>query len=130
MATIINFLNTYAAGLTILITLVVGVYKFWQLVNIKRSDALQRDYVNFHDLIGKLVVDRQHGDGRPFIDIQIASVYELKNYPRYYRVSSVILERMKIRLNGKPEQADLIKEIDKVHSYINKNWFFRKLSRI
>ena len=57
-------------------------------------------------------------------------MYELKNYPRYYKVSSVILERMKGRLNGKPEQADLIKEIDKVHTYINKNWFFRKFSRI
>ncbi len=130
MTAIINFLNTYAAGLTILITLIAGVYKFWQFVNIKRSDALQRDYENFHDLVGKLVVDRQQEDGRPFIDIQIASVYELKNYPRYYRVSSVILERMKFRLSGKPEQTDLINQIDKVHSYINKDWFSRKFSRI
>lgn len=130
MTAIINFLNTYAAGLTILITLIAGVYKFWQFVNIKRSEARQCDYKNFHDLVGRLVVDRQQDDGRPFIDIQIASVYELKNYPSYYKVTSVILERMKGRLNGKPEQADLIKEIDKVHSYINKNWFFRKFSRI
>lgn len=126
MTAIISFLNTYAAAVTILITLVAGVYKFGQFVNIKKTEALQRDYENFHDLVGKLVVDRQQEDGRPFIDIQIASAYELKNYPRYFKVSSIILERMKVRLDGKPEQADLTRVIDKVHSYINKNWLFRK----
>ena len=42
-------------------------------------------------------------------------------------------ERNKVTENiskNPPNKADLIKEIDKVHTYINKNWFFRKFSRI
>ena len=127
---ILNFLNTNAAGITILITLVAGVYKFWQFVNIKKLDALQRDYENFHNLIEKLVVDRKEQDGRPFIDVQIASVHELKNYPRYYSVSIVVLKRIKQRLEGKELQADLVKQIEIVLSYISKNWLSRKLTKI
>ncbi|OGY62899.1 MAG: hypothetical protein A2745_02260 [Candidatus Harrisonbacteria bacterium RIFCSPHIGHO2_01_FULL_44_13] len=48
---IINFLNTNAAGLTLVITLVAGVYKFWQFVNIKKEEGRQRDFENYHNLI-------------------------------------------------------------------------------
>lgn len=128
MINIINFLDTNAAGLTVLITLIAGVYKFWQFVNVKREDARQRDYDNFHNLVEKLVVDRKESDGKPFIDVQIASVYELKNYPRYYSVAVCILQRMKNRLKGKDEQRDLIREIDETINYMGKSWISRKFS--
>ena len=80
---IISFLNTNAAGLTLIATLIIGVYKFWQFVNIKKEDARQRDFENYHTLIKRLVVDREDSDGRPFIDVQIASVFELRNFARY-----------------------------------------------
>ena len=41
---IINFLNTNAAGLTLVITLVAGVYKFWQFVNIKKEGGATKRF--------------------------------------------------------------------------------------
>jgi hypothetical protein len=127
---IYTFLDKNAAGLTILITLIAGAYKFWEFVNIKKSDALQRDYENFHNLVEKLVVDRKEADGIPFIDVQIASVHELINYPRYYKVTLIILRRMRNRLKDKSLQVDLVTEIDKVSNYISKSWLHRKLTKI
>jgi hypothetical protein len=109
---------------------IAGAYKFWEFVNIKKSDALQRDYENFHNLVEKLVVDRKEADGIPFIDVQIASVHELINYPRYYKVTLIILRRMRNRLKDKSLQVDLVTEIDKVSNYISKSWLHRKLTKI
>ena len=117
---IINFLNTNAAGLTLIITLIAGVYKFWQFVNIKKEEGRQRDFENYHDLIERLVVDRKESDGRPFIDVQIASVYELRNFKRYYTATKIILERIKNRLKDKPEQKDLVEELGRTIEFINK----------
>lgn len=116
---IISFLNTNVAGLTLLITLIVGIYKFWQFVNIKRENARQRDFENYHNLIKRLVVDREDSDGRPFIDVQIASVFELKNFVRYYPATKIILERTKNRLKNKPEQKDLITELERTIEFID-----------
>ena len=117
---IINFLNTNAAGLTLVITLVAGVYKFWQFVNIKKEEGRQRDFENYHNLIERLVVDRKGLDGRPFIDVQIASVYELRNFKRYYPATKIILERTGNRLKDKPEQKDLVEELYRTIEFIKK----------
>ncbi len=111
--TLINFLNTNAAGIAIIVSLIAGVIKFIQFVNIKKRESKQKDFENYHKLVERLVVDRTSEDGRPFIDIQIATIYELENFPRYKSVSIFILNRMKDRLVGKPDQKDVISQIEK-----------------
>ena len=123
---IISFLNTNAYGLTLIATLIIGVYKFWQFVNIKKEDARQRDFENYHNLIKRLVVDREDSDGSTFIDVQIASVFELRNFARYYPATKIILERTKNRLKDKLEQKDLVAELERTIEFIDKkNWYCR-----
>jgi len=132
IAEIITFLNTNAAGLAIAVPLVIsivaGAFKFWQFVNIKNKESKQIEYENYHNLIEKLVTDRNEKDGTPFIDVQIASVFELKNFPRYSKATVLILNRMKKRLLDKEIQKDLVGQIDKTLFEINKNWFIKLFS--
>lgn len=109
---ILDFLTKYAVGITVVITLSTGAFKFWQFVNVQKADSRQREYENYHNLIEKLVVDRKEIDGWPFIDVQIASVYELRNFPRYFPVTATILGRLKNRIKDVPTQNDLVSEIE------------------
>jgi hypothetical protein len=119
---IINFLNINASGLTILAALVAGIYKFWEFVNVRKTESRQREFNNYHDLVERLVTDRKEVDGIPFIDVQIASVFELESFPRYYKPTKVILNRMRLKLLGKEPQKDLVKQIDETLSKIDKKW--------
>ena len=85
------FLNSYAAGITVLLTLIAGVYKFWQFVNIKKHEERQKRYETYHDLIKNLNQSDTSGENIKLYR-QIAVIYELRNYPQYFDVSKRILQ--------------------------------------
>lgn len=91
MRDIVIFLNSYAAGLTILLTAVAGIFKFWQYVNIKKTELRQKAFDNYHKLIKDLVQSDTQGE-KIKLDRQVAAVYELRNYPEYFNVSIRILQ--------------------------------------
>lgn len=115
---ILNFLNTNTAGLIISGSIIAGAFKFWQFVDIGNKDERQRDFNNYHNLIKRLLVDEKSGN--PFIDVQIASVYELRNFSRYYYVTKIILNRLKNRIEKEDSQKELIDEIEKTIEFIKK----------
>jgi hypothetical protein len=85
------FLNSYAAGITVLLTLIAGVYKFWQFVNIKKHEERQKRYETYHDLIKNLNQTDTPGENIKLYR-QVAVIYELRNYPKYFDVSKRILQ--------------------------------------
>ncbi len=123
------FLNLYAAGITILLTLIAGVYKFWQFVNIKKHEERQKRYENYHDLIKNLNQSDTPGESIKLYR-QIAVVYELRNYPQYFDVSKRILQGwidMQDKKIGGPEK--LCNEMKLSIEFMNKNCLSRLRSR-
>lgn len=123
---IFNFLESYDGALTLIWTigaaLIVSTLKFFQFINIKRKDAKQRDYENYH----KLIKDLNQSD-TPGEDIklyrQVAIVYELRNFPRYFQVTKRILSNWPRKQD--PQLVSLYKEMDDAVAYMNYNNIFR-----
>ena len=73
----------------------------WRFVAVRRGEQAQREFDNYHKLIGEMVggvrVNQQMK-----IDSQIAIVFELRNFPNYGPVSVRILTalREEWRANG------------------------------
>ena len=91
MTQLINFLNSNAVGITLILTAIAGIFKFWQYVDIKRSEWRQKNFENFHRLIKELVQSDTPGEDIK-LDRQIAVVYELRNFSKYFDISIRILE--------------------------------------
>lgn len=122
---IFNFLDSHNGAITIvwtvLVALVVFVFKFFQFINIKRKDSKQRDYENYHKLIKDL---NQSDTPNESIKLfrQIAVVYELRNFPRYFPVTKRILNNWPRKID---ECSLLYNEMDDTINYINYNCFVR-----
>lgn len=109
-----NWLNQNGAVLSLLIALVPLVWAAVSYVSLKRSENKQRRFENYHALIKQLV----QGDdmiGAPYIDRQLAVVFELQRYPEYspatLRVLTGFRESAESWHNRKAAQR-LIEQID------------------
>ncbi len=73
-----------------IITAVAGLFKFWQYVDTKKDRQRQIEFENYHILIQRIVTPHT-GLELPFIDVQKAAVFELRNYPEYKEITKEIL---------------------------------------
>lgn len=101
---------------TPLIVLLFGIYKYFDTR--KREQDL-KEFENYHKLIKELVEPNEKGT--IFLDRQIAIVYELRNFPRYYALSKRIIEWLK-EFWGK-EKSDknkrILHEMDLTIKFLN-----------
>ena len=75
------------AGLLVpLISLAISAARF---IDVRQAENRQRRYENYHNLIQQLVQGRE---GKAYIDLQVAALFELANYPEYSEVTLRILE--------------------------------------
>lgn len=126
-----NFLNSYAAGLTIIVSLLAAVYKFAQYVNIRRKEQTQKEFENYHSLIKNL--SQPDTPGVPIkLDRQVAVVYELRAFPKYKDVTIRILQHWLALREKDPNNeacAVLYKEMHLTVDYLKDNfvkrWFVR-----
>jgi hypothetical protein len=88
---ILNFLEQHSVSMAVIISLIVGLFKFWQYIDIKRSESKQRRFENYHKLIERFTAPLE-GHDHPFLDVQKAAVFELRNYPEYKKLTKDILE--------------------------------------
>jgi len=63
----------------------------WHYVGVQRTKQRHERYVDYHDLIRRLVLGYASDKG-PMVDCQIATAFELRNYREYRKVSVRILE--------------------------------------
>ena len=95
------------------IALVVNSFLY---VKDRRNQVRQQRFENYHQLVSDLVKGRKDQKG-PFIDSQLAVIYELRNYREYREVTIRILEGLRERWSkntdiDRLDIARLIKEID------------------
>jgi hypothetical protein len=88
---VIDFFQKYNGTLAVLVSIVVAVIAFYNYIDVRRSEERGKQYDRYHRLLEDLNIRNQ--DDAPFIDRQIAVVYELRNFPEYYPVTLRILKR-------------------------------------
>jgi hypothetical protein len=87
----LDFLQQYNGTLALIATLVIAAAGLYHYLYTKISEERGKQYDRYHRLLEDLNISPR-GDA-PFIDRQVAVVYELRNFPEYYSVSLRILER-------------------------------------
>lgn len=83
------FLELHSVALVFLTTLVAGVFKFWQYVDVRRSEERQKRFENYHRLIERLTAPLP-GHNDAYLNVQQAAVFELRNYRDYKEVTKDI----------------------------------------
>ena len=73
----------------ILVSLIALAITGWRYVDVRRAEQRQQRFVNYHDIIHKMVAG--HPDGNVRLDSQLAEIFELRNYREYREVTARIL---------------------------------------
>ena len=92
--------------------LVVPIFRY---LNQRKLEERDKRFVNFHGLIKDLVEPGK--DGQVMLDRQIAVIYELRNYPKYFDLSKRMLSDLKVAWQ-KEDYPRIIKEIELTLEYI------------
>ncbi|WP_025138096.1 hypothetical protein [Achromobacter sp. DH1f] len=94
-----------------IIAVIIFAFTAKQYLDVRRRELEESQTAHYHKLIRQLLVDDIAGG--PFIDLQISAVYELSLMPARYNASStIILRRLRSRLNGLAGHDDLAASID------------------
>lgn len=80
MTEILVYLEQHSVSIALVISLLGGLFKFWQYIDIKRSELKQQRFENYHKLVERLTAPLP-GNANTFLDVQSATVFELRNYP-------------------------------------------------
>lgn len=89
---VMDFFEAHSVALAFLATLVAGVFKFWQYVDVRRSEERERRFQNYHKLIERLNAPLP-GHEDAYLNVQQAAVFELRNYKEYKEVTKDIFSQ-------------------------------------
>ncbi|MGY2364588.1 hypothetical protein ACW9IO_18705 [Pseudomonas azotoformans] len=82
-------------ALAFFLAFVTAASALYHYISIKRAEERARRFSDFHQLIQDMNADSSGGG--PYIDRQMAIIYELRNFPEYFPVTARILERTRRR---------------------------------
>jgi hypothetical protein len=107
------WLTSNAAALSIIGAAVAFVWSAVQFILVRRKEQQAHEFETFHRLIKELV-SPDPPTQVVWIDRQMAAVFELRNFPRYYEVTVRILAGLRDKWSADPafEWPRLIAEID------------------
>jgi hypothetical protein len=88
-----------------------------QFVIVRSRESRDREFDKYHSLIKQLVAPDEKGS--MYLDRQIAVLFELRHFPRYFECTQRILSGLKETWKA-PSWSRLIQEIDLTQAYINK----------
>lgn len=99
------------ASLPIWAGLIAALWAVVQHIQKTRSEQKKTTFDTYHNLVNWLM---ENGTGQaPYIDRQIATVFELERYPHYYTTTVKVLARLKKRCEGDyGKYRHLIAQID------------------
>lgn len=121
----IQFIQSNAGALALGSALFAGlwtVYKFRDYSKDKRFEV-------YHRLIKELVDEQGNPDKHIKLDRQIAVVYELRNFPKYFEVTKRILIGLKNQWKDNGDVKRIIEEIDISLTYMGKGLIRRFWAR-
>lgn len=99
----------------------------WQLIEFNYNKTRARmldEYAQYHETVERIVSPPKNkasgNESRPYINSQMAAIYELRHFPRYYNVSERIIS---VLINDEKWKAydHLIKELKFSLEYISSN---------
>lgn len=114
-----NFFQSIQGVITVIVVIIGGVWQYWRFVK-------EWNFKNYHQLIKEL--NQSDTPNEPIkLYRQVAVVYELRNYPRYFSVSGRILQGW---LDSRSEESkknfpSLFKEMELSVEFMNKNFWAR-----
>ena len=115
----LNWLTSNATALAILLAALTFVWPVVQFILVRRKEQRAHEFEAFHRLIKELV---SPGSDTQFIwiDRQMAVLFELRHFPRYYEVTVRILNGLREKWSADPEfkWPRLIEELDLTVEYI------------
>ncbi len=117
MNTILNFLNSSSPVISVVALITGG---FWASLKF-REYLKDKRFKTYHELINELVNEQRNPDRVIKLDRQIAIVYELRNFPNYYPLSTRILNDLRQQWTG----PRILKEMDLSLKFMQSNYFCR-----
>ncbi len=112
-----TLLNNYSSGVASMVAILavfLAFLKFTEYIRDKRFNA-------YHELISRLVEGKVNSNKEIKLDCQIATVYELRNFPKYFNVSKRILKGL--QKTWKTSDERLLSEIELTISYMERKWY-------
>jgi|tagenome__1003787_1003787.scaffolds.fasta_scaffold18207419_1 hypothetical protein len=124
----LSWLSAHGIGATGVGAAVAFVFSVYQFLSVRKRESRQREFDQYHMLIEKLVAPAT-GKTEIFQDQQIAVLFELRNFPRYFELTNRMLEGLKnawILTEGWQKYESVIQEIQFTLAYIKayRNSFF------
>ncbi|MDZ7796380.1 MAG: hypothetical protein U5N56_04750 [Candidatus Marinimicrobia bacterium] len=108
----------------VILTVFIPLYKHFSQ---KREEQRDKRFKTYHQLIADLVTppDRK-------LDRQIATVFELRNFPKYYELTNRIMTDLTDQWKNEPQNKRLIIELSLTLNYIKKRlkWYYRLINKI
>jgi hypothetical protein len=118
--TINELLRWISSGVTVgaVGTGIAFVVSIFQFLSVRKRESREREFDKYHSLIERLVSPDKSGG--VFLDRQIAVVFELRNFPRYYDCTQRILKGLKLDWQTQKAPSRLIDEIDLTLNHIKR----------
>src|SRR5690349_13824700 len=113
--TLVGWFLNHGINVTAVGASIVFAFSVFQFVSVRKRESREHEFEQYHLLIQRLVSPDDKGI---FLHRQIATVFELRHFPRYYECTRRILEDLK-QCWGQPEHLKLLEEIDLTLKHIN-----------
>ena len=123
MTGVFDWLLSHGVSATAVGTAIAFVFSVYQFLSVRKHESRQREFDQYHALIEKLVSQR-HGQTHIFLDQQIAVVFELRNFPRYFDVTERILDGLRTEWTQRKDWANydrLLQELNLTLKFIKDN---------
>ena len=108
---ILEWLFSHITALSVLGGAVAFVWSAVQFLDVRRRDSRAREFETYHRLVRELV-EPDTGKTDTRMDRQIAVVFELRHFPRYYEVTNRILTGLLRAWSGDPRWSRLTDEMN------------------
>ena len=118
------FFDTHTSAISIL-SLLIGF--FWIVIKF-REYVRDRRFKTYHELIDWLVNEQINPDKKIKADRQIATIYELRNFPKYFDVSKRILKGLQEDWSGGNKRV--LTEIELSIAYMERGWLGRIIEKL
>jgi len=122
MKTFLVWLSTNATAIGLAGAAIAFAWSAIQFILSRRSELRSREFEHYHLLIKELVSPDSETKST-WIDRQVAVVFELRHFPRYYEPTVRILSGLKEQWSANPQSASstrLFKEIEFTIEYIQR----------
>ncbi len=118
---ILSWLTSHAIALSIIGAAIPFGWSVTQFILVRRKEQQAREFEVFHKLIKELV-SPDADTKATWIDRQMAVVFELRHFPRYYEVAVRILSGLREKWGADPEfkWPRLIEELDLTLEYMRR----------